>query len=257
MAVADFFSIQNLYKDFGGIQALKNIYLTLQEGIIYGVIGPNGAGKTTLINVITGLERVDKGKILFYGERIDQLPPEQVYQRGISRTFQSGMIVPGLTVLENITIGLTGEKFNKFPKECALKNFFSFLGNRKEITERGERILEKFDLQKQKNRWAEDLIWFERQLVQIARAVASEPRFLLLDEPTAGIGFKEKGIIQEQLKKINQSGVTLLVVSHDIQWIREIAEKIIVLHFGQIISEGLSEHVFKDPRVLEVYLGQE
>lgn len=252
-----FFAIHNLTKEFGGIHALKSLDIIVNQGEIHAVIGPNGAGKTTLINVVSGLEKPSTGEIFFRGERIDRLPPEKVFERGISRTFQEGKIIPGLTVLENVMIGINKRKEGNGLKKRNLARYFNWFNREIDIKKIGQDILKIFELQEIEDRWADDLVWFERQLVQIARSIASKPKFLLLDEPTAGLDTIEKEIIEKRLIGINQSGVTIVFVSHDIQFIRRIAQRITVLDFGQKICEGLSTKVLSDPRVLEAYFGAE
>ncbi len=251
------FSTFNLCKEFGGVQALQSLNFSINYGEIHGVIGPNGAGKTTLINVITGLEKASAGEVLFQGNKIDQLPPELIFKRGISRTFQDGKIVSDLTVLENVMIGFSKVKKRDYLSQNIVGKLFDQFSREHETREKGREILKRFELQLLAERWADDLVWYERQIVQIARAIASEPQLLLLDEPTAGMGIDEKRMIEKKLIEINQSGVTIMLVSHDMQFIRHIAHRITVLDFGQKISAGLTEQVLTDPRVLEVYLGAE
>lgn len=250
-----FFSTRNLTKKFGGVLALNSLDLTIRKGDIHAVIGPNGAGKTTLINTITGLEQPTTGQIIFKGNRIDQLSPDLIFEQGISRTFQEGKIVPDLTVLENILVGFQKRKQHNSNLHNILSKLFAEFNQKNIEREEGKEILKKFDLTNFSNRWAEDLVWYERQLVQIARAIASEPQFLLLDEPTAGMDTNERGKIESKLVEINQTGLTIMVISHDIQFIRNIATRITVLDFGQTISEGEPEQVLDDPRVWEAYLG--
>jgi len=251
----EFFSTHNLTKEFGGIRALNSLNITVNQGEIHGIIGPNGAGKTTLVNVMTGLEGPSAGAVFFQKNRIDQLPPELIFERGISRTFQEGKIVSNLTVLENVMIGFSkkGKKDNKSKNIVGM--LFDQLSQEHKNKDKGRDLLEKFKLQSLAERWADDLVWYERQLVQIARAIASEPKFLLLDEPTAGMGIEEKKMIADKMVELNQTGVTIMLISHDIQFIRRVSHRMTVLNFGQKISEGLSEEVLIDPRVREAYLG--
>ncbi len=242
------FYTKSLSKKFGGLQALLSLNISVYRRDIYGIIGPNGAGKTTLLNIITGLLKSSSGQIFFSDERIDELKPQQIFEKGISRTFQEGKIIPDLNVLENIMTGL----LNKNKKGRQSQNIF--YKENKNVT-RSQEILRKFNLQSMAERWAEDLVWYERQLVQIARAVASEPKLLLLDEPTAGMGSDEVKKIGDKLIEINKAGVTIMLVSHDIQFIRRIANRIAVLDFGQKVSEGNSKQVLEDSKVQEVYLG--
>ena len=249
-----------LSRNFGGVQALHSLNLNIDSGEIHGLIGPNGAGKTTLINLITGIEKPSAGEILFQGERIDQLPPESIFERGISRTFQDSKIISGLTVFENISVGLIELKNgreNKSKYKNAFSGWFPQYSQEKEIRERVEKTIEEMDLSHIIDRWTDELVWFERQLVQITRALISNPQFLLLDEPTAGMGSKEKMMLEDRLIKINQSGVTIMLVSHDLNFIRSITKKITVLNFGRKISEGPTGQVLSEKRVWEAYLGAE
>ena len=249
-----------LSKNFGGVQALQSLNFNINSGEIHGLIGPNGAGKTTLINLITGIEKPTAGEILFQRERIDQLPPESIFERGISRTFQDSKIISGLTVFENISVGLIElkkVKEDKLKYKNAFSGWFPGYSQEKEIRERVEKAIEEMDLSHIIDRWADELVWFERQLVQISRALISNPQFLLLDEPTAGMGSKEKMMLEDRLKKINQSGVTIMLVSHDLNFIRSITRRITVLNFGRKISEGPTGQVLSEKRVREAYLGTE
>lgn len=255
-----FLTTYGLSKKFGGVQALHSLNLNINFGEIHGLIGPNGAGKTTLINLITGIEKPSAGKIFFKGERIDQLTPESIFERGISRTFQDSKIISDLTVFENIAVGLIdlkkrreGKPKHKYP----FPGWFSRYSQEKEIRERVEKAVEAMDLSHIIDRWADELVWFEKQLVQITRALISDSQFLLLDEPTAGMGGKEKIMLEDKLIKINQSGVTIMLVSHDMNFIRSITKKITVLDFGRKISEGPTGQVLAEKRVWEAYLGTE
>lgn len=254
----ELFAVCKLSKDFGGVKALKSLDFNISSGEIHGLIGPNGAGKTTLINLISGLEKPSSGKIFFKGERIDQLPPELIFEMGISRTFQDCKIVSGLTVFENIAVGLISsseERTKKLTCKSVINSWFTQFNKEKEIKEKVENLIEMMDLSYIANRWANELVWFERQLVQISRAVVSNPQLLLLDEPTSGMGSREKRLIEEKLININKSNVTIILISHDMSFIRNIAKRITVLDFGSKISEGLTEQVLSEQRVQEAYLG--
>ena len=249
------FSTESVEKIFGGIRAIHAITFQIYKGEIQGLIGPNGAGKTTLVNLMTGVEKPSMGKMFFLNKRIDDISSKTIFQMGISRTFQEGRIVPGLTVLENIISGLPSLEKNNFFRLTSNLILKSRIND--QIMIKGKEILEAFDLVSLSERWAEDLVWAERQLVQIARAVISKPKLLLLDEPTAGMGQKEKEKIGRQIERINRKGITILLVSHDVQFVRHLAQRITVLDFGQKISQGTPEKVFNDSRVWEAYLGEQ
>lgn len=253
----NFFSTHHLNKYFGGIQALDSLDFQINEGEIHGIIGPNGAGKTTLINVISGLEKPSSGEISFLGNRIDQLSPEAIFERGISRTFQDGKIVSNLTVLENISIGLSIQRYKKSENDNIFKKIITQFIQIKHIEERSKEVLKEFGIESLAYHWGDDLVWFERQLVQIARSIVSKPVFLLLDEPTAGLGISEKEMIENKLKEINQTGVTIMLISHDMEFIQKIAQEITVLDFGKKIGEGSYKQIFNDSKVWEAYFGTE
>lgn len=248
--------IGGLSKDFGGVKALDSLDLEINSGEIHGLIGPNGAGKSTLINLISGLERPSTGEIFFQGNRISGIPPEKIFEMGISRTFQDSKIISQLTVFENIAIGLGygDEKGNRGYKSY-LNRYFAGKGREREIKRKVNDIIGTLGLSSIANRWADEMAWFERQLIQIGRALISEPKLLLLDEPTAGMGNKEINLMEDKLMKINQSAITILLVSHDMNFIRRVAQKLTVLDFGAKISEGLTGQVLFDRKVREAYLG--
>ncbi|MDD4362784.1 MAG: ATP-binding cassette domain-containing protein [Atribacterota bacterium] len=238
------------------MKALNSLDMVIEKNKIHGIVGPNGAGKTTLINIITGLECPTSGEIFFQGQKINKAPPEIIFEMGITRTFQEGKIVPNLTVLENIIIGFLKKKeqenYNIVSIFSGLAKYFQ---QKQKDIKKGKDLLKKFDLQYLADKWADDLAWNEIQLVQIVRAIASDPLFLLLDEPTAGMNEKEKIIIKEKMFEINRSGVTILLVSHDIPFIKSVVDNLTVLNFGEKISEGPVAQVLADPKVWEVYLG--
>ncbi len=247
-------SVRNVSKHFGGLKALQSVNINIEEGQIHGIIGPNGSGKTTLFNCISGLLPLTDGKIFLDSEEITGLKAHVIANKGIRRTFQSGTLVASLTVLENIMSGLfdfaandIGDTFFKAP--------FSKSKIEKELEAKAYDILDILDMKDSADRWAGDLVWAERQFIQIARAVVSKPKILLLDEPASGMGLAGKKIVAELIKRIRDMGITIVVVSHDMKMLMKVAEWVTVLNFGEKISEGIPERIQKDPVVQEAYLG--
>jgi branched-chain amino acid transport system ATP-binding protein len=249
-------SVEKLSKHFEGVVALDRVDLSVEKGQIRGIIGPNGSGKTTLINVATGLLPVTGGKIYFDGDEITSLKPHLVTKRGISRTFQIPKILSELTCLENVMLGRhCRHGFDPFGTYLRLP----FTSSRQEeyIREKALELIETTDLRGAANRQAGDLSWVEEQMVQICRSLISEPKLLMLDEPTAGMGEVESRAIQSVIKNIRDMGVTVIVVAHDMNLIMGICDVVTCLSFGFKVAEGLPEEIRKDQRVLEVYLGAE
>jgi branched-chain amino acid transport system ATP-binding protein len=241
--------IERVSKSFGGLMAVHDVTLEVEEGTVMGLIGPNGAGKTTLFNVITGFHRPSSGRIAAHGEEISGLSPDAICRRGICRTFQLLEVFPTMTVFDNVAVGVLASQ----------RRTFQVLGTIGETSRRRvNQILEMTRLQDRAEVPVAQLGLPERKKVELAVALAANPRILLLDEPVAGMAVGEKPALIELIRTIQeQTGVTTVLIEHDVDVIWGIADQVAVLHYGQIIAQGTPQQIRADERVRDVYLGQE
>jgi branched-chain amino acid transport system ATP-binding protein len=249
-------SAEGLSKDFGGIRALKEVDITVEKGQIHALIGPNGSGKTTFFNVVSGLLPCTEGEIYFDSTDITRVKPQVIANMGISRTFQMAKLVPGMTALENVMSGARSSAKASIPKTF-LRLPFTASPEEKGIQQRASEALQLVGLMDSADRWASELVWVERQLVQIGRALVAKPKLLLLDEPTSGMGIRESERVERIIKKIRDMGITVVVVSHDVKLLTSLPDWVTVLSFGEKIGEGSPDQIRNDPKVLEAYLGTE
>ena len=233
-------SVRDLNKHFRGLVAVDRVSFNVGEGEIFAIIGPNGAGKTTLFNMIAGAMPPDGGTITFAGERIEGLRSDEIAQRGIGRTFQVVKPFPALSVEDNVVIG-------------ALLRTNSV----NEARRIAEEVLTRLDLISRKDRIASSLTLPDRKRLEVARALATRPRLLLLDEVMAGLRPTEIDRIVAILRDLNQSGLTILLIEHVMRAVTALASRILVLHHGAALAQGLPDAVLRDPAVIESYLGAE
>ncbi len=252
---APLLDVRGVCRHFGGLQAVQDVSFEVQAGRIKAVIGPNGAGKSTLFNLISGHLPVSAGEVRLDGGLLTGLKPFRIAERGVGRTFQTTRLFPRMTVLENVMVGRHVRSRAGF-----LAGLLGLPGTRREeraIREKSLGILETLDLLPLKDTLAGNLAFGQQRWAELARALAAEPRLLLLDEPAAGLNLHETDQLAELIVRIRGWGVTILLVEHDMGMVMNISDEVVVLSYGRKLTEGAPQTVQADPMVVAVYLGDE
>ena len=252
MAMLD---VKNLSISFGGLKAVDDFSITIEKGQLYGLIGPNGAGKTTIFNLLTGVYKPDGGRILLDGKDITGHKAIQINQAGIARTFQNIRLFKELSVLDNVKVGL--HNHHKYSTLSGILRLPSYYKVEKEMDERAMELLKVFDLDKEFDYKASNLPYGKQRKLEIARALATEPKLLLLDEPATGMNPNETAELMKTIRFVRDHfDMTVLLIEHDMKLVSGICERLTVLNFGHMLAEGPTSEVLSNPEVIKAYLGE-
>ncbi len=248
-------SLHQVSRNFGGLHVLQGVDLHVPQGGIFGLIGPNGAGKTTVFNLVTGLLAPSSGRIQFAGRDLSGLPPHQITQAGIARTFQNIRIFKEMSLLENVMVGMHAQL--GYSALGLLLRSKRFQQEERRARERARELLSWVQLDHKAQESAHQLSYGEQRKLELARALATEPQLLLLDEPVAGMNSVEKTALMQEIRNISARGYSIFMIEHDMRFVMGLCEQIAVLNFGRIIAQGDPEQIRRDPQVIEAYLGRE
>ena len=247
--------VKNLSISFGGLKAVDDFNITTEKGQLYGLIGPNGAGKTTIFNLLTGVYKPDCGKILLDGKNITGHKTTDINKAGIARTFQNIRLFKDLSVLDNVKVGL--HNHHSYSTLSGIFRLPSYYKTEKEMDERALELLKVFDLENEFDYKASNLPYGKQRKLEIARALATDPKLLLLDEPAAGMNPNETAELMNTIRFVRDHfDMTILLIEHDMKLVSGICEKLTVLNFGHMLAEGPTSEVLNDPQVIAAYLGE-
>lgn len=247
--------VKNIGISFGGLKAVDNFSLTIEKGQLYGLIGPNGAGKTTIFNLLTGVFKADHGSIFLDGKELTGKSTIEINQAGIARTFQNIRLFKDLSVLDNVKAGLHNHHpYSTIEGIFRLPRYYKV---EKEMNARAMELLKVFDLDKECDYKASNLPYGKQRKLEIARALATDPKLLLLDEPAAGMNPNETAELMDTIRFVRDHfDMTVLLIEHDMKLVSGICEKLTVLNFGQVLTQGETSEVLNDKRVITAYLGE-
>ena len=247
--------VKNLGISFGGLRAVNEFHLHIEKGCLYGLIGPNGAGKTTVFNLLTGVYRPNEGIITLDGENIVGKKTIEINRAGIARTFQNIRLFKELTVLDNVKAGLHNHHpYSTLEGILRLPRYYKV---EKEMDEKAMELLKVFDLDRESQTLASNLPYGKQRKLEITRALATEPKLLLLDEPAAGMNPNETKELMETIRFVRDTfDMTVLLIEHDMKLVSGICEELTVLNFGEVLAEGATSDVLNDPEVIKAYLGE-
>lgn len=247
--------VDGLCKRFGGLDAVSNLSFDVEAGHITGLIGPNGAGKTTVVNLITGLLAATDGQILLNGQNVTKYTAYELARSGVARTFQNIRLLDGASVIDNVVAG-----FHRHERTSLFANLFGLPAAHRELRdfrERARQLLARFDMTRFAEYPAGSLSYGHQRRVEMMRALAMQPTLLLLDEPVAGVPHAEVRRVMDVIRDINRNGVSVLLVEHNMGFVMELCDDIVVLNYGRKIADGSAQAVRRDPQVLQAYLGED